>query len=215
MTYMSDDVVPRTLHLPWSPGKTKDDLVLSKLDSFVGKNVVANAKMDGYTITINKEGVFSRYSRFPRYNSPEIDKLLADYHALISPLLPEGFSIYGEELYFRRSIKYSKLPHWFVAHMATDADGNWLSYQKFVELTDALNVKRAALLYSGIWNEDSLKALHTDTRDGDPCEGYVVWVAGGFSWEEYATCVGKYVRADFAQLGKIRTVGELNVIKST
>jgi hypothetical protein len=38
---------PRTWHLPWSPGITKDDRVIPSCDQFVGKNIVVTVKMDG------------------------------------------------------------------------------------------------------------------------------------------------------------------------
>ncbi len=38
---------PRTWHLPWSPGKSKDDRVLTTPEVFAGQEVVVTVKMDG------------------------------------------------------------------------------------------------------------------------------------------------------------------------
>ncbi len=38
---------PRTFHLPWSPGLTKDDKRIENLDGFIGREVVVTEKMDG------------------------------------------------------------------------------------------------------------------------------------------------------------------------
>ena len=41
---------PRTWHLPWSEGKTKDDRTLSDCKQFEGREVVVTEKMDGETL---------------------------------------------------------------------------------------------------------------------------------------------------------------------
>jgi hypothetical protein len=38
---------PRTYHLPWSPGMTKDDRQIKSIDVFEGKDIVVTLKMDG------------------------------------------------------------------------------------------------------------------------------------------------------------------------
>ncbi len=44
---------PRTHHLPWSPGLTKDDRQMSVDDPFKGQEVVATIKMDGENTSIS------------------------------------------------------------------------------------------------------------------------------------------------------------------
>lgn len=43
---------PRTPHLPWSPGATKDDVRCINTEIFTGKRVVITEKMDGENTTL-------------------------------------------------------------------------------------------------------------------------------------------------------------------
>jgi hypothetical protein len=38
---------PRTHHLPWSPGRSSDDVVMTSCEQFEGKRVIVSVKMDG------------------------------------------------------------------------------------------------------------------------------------------------------------------------
>lgn len=51
---------PRTMHLPWSPGWTKDDRVLQTTEHFVGQEVVVTEKMDGENTTLARDYTHAR-----------------------------------------------------------------------------------------------------------------------------------------------------------
>lgn len=51
---------PRTWHLPWSQGKTKDDKTLANCEHFQGKRVIVTEKMDGENCTIYKNYIHAR-----------------------------------------------------------------------------------------------------------------------------------------------------------
>ena len=48
---------PRTYHLPWSHGRTKDDRGFDDMSSFIGKEVVVTIKMDGEQTTMYKDHI--------------------------------------------------------------------------------------------------------------------------------------------------------------
>lgn len=60
---------PRTLHLPWSLGRTSDDKVLSSMDHFSGREVVVTEKMDGENTTIYSDGLHARSTTSQRHPS--------------------------------------------------------------------------------------------------------------------------------------------------
>jgi hypothetical protein len=51
---------PRTYHLPWSPGQTRDDRVIESTDIFKGKEVVVTIKMDGENTTMYHDYIHAR-----------------------------------------------------------------------------------------------------------------------------------------------------------
>ena len=51
---------PRTPHLPWSPGRTKDDRMLDDTKTFDGRSVVVTLKMDGENSTIYRDRIHAR-----------------------------------------------------------------------------------------------------------------------------------------------------------
>src|SRR5690606_33193847 len=51
---------PRTYHLPWSPGMTKDDRMMDSDKAFEGKEVIAVVKMDGENTTMYQDYIHAR-----------------------------------------------------------------------------------------------------------------------------------------------------------
>ena len=53
---------PRTYHLPFSPGSTKDDKKLSDdwFEKYRGKEVVFTEKLDGENTMMNKQDIYAR-----------------------------------------------------------------------------------------------------------------------------------------------------------
>ena len=61
---------PRIHHLPWSPGASSDDRVLSSTAQFDGKNVVVTEKVDGENTSIYSNGCFHARSIDGRFHAP-------------------------------------------------------------------------------------------------------------------------------------------------
>jgi len=53
---------PRTLHLPWSPGKTSDDKVanIESVIKLLENDIVITEKMDGECTTLGNQKMFAR-----------------------------------------------------------------------------------------------------------------------------------------------------------
>lgn len=203
---------PRTFHLPWSPGLTKDDRVMANTDYFVNKYVVVTAKMDGENTTIYNDYIHARSLEYTPHKSRSLVKSRA---STFSFEIPEGWRICGENLYAKHSIKYENLDDYFLVFSIWNEKNICLSWKDTAEYCQLLGVKHVPVLYEGIWNENIIKELYTKELNGDPCEGYVVRVADSFHFKEFRYCVGKYVRANHVQTHAhwIRSNIEINGIK--
>lgn len=98
----------RTYHLPFSPGRGKDDKVLNSVNHLLKKDLIFTEKLDVSNICLCKEGVFSRsHSQFAKHQSFDMLKQL---YFNIKNEIPDNYLFYGEWLYAVHSIKYTKLP---------------------------------------------------------------------------------------------------------
>lgn len=187
---------PRTYHLPWSPGVTKDDRIMEGLDNFKEGPVVVTVKMDGENSTLYKDYLHARSLNYEPHPSRGSLKAL---HASIAHDIPQGWRVCGENLYAKHSIAYSRLESHFQVFSIWDDRNVCLSWEETLEWASLLGLATVPTLYVGPWNEAHIRSLARSEHDGDPCEGYVVRVAKRFAYGQFKTHVGKYVRADHVQ----------------
>lgn len=187
---------PRTPHLPWSPGATKDDKRLESIVSFVGCRVVVSEKMDGECTTIHSGGCHARSLDSKAHPSRTRVRALADR---FRHELPEGWNIVGENLYARHSIHYRALPDYFLG-FGLHLDGqfptcmSWLDTEAY--LVDVFGLHLVPVLYRGPWDEKAVRGCFTGiSRCGGEQEGYVVRLEDSFDLQDFGSSVAKYVRA--------------------
>ncbi|MBL3610599.1 RNA ligase family protein [Rhodovulum sulfidophilum] len=184
----------RTFHLPFSPGATSDDKVMSSLEGLMAEDLVVTEKMDGENTTIHAGGSHAR-SPDSRYH-PSRDWLKA-FAAGIFPYLAESERIVGENLYARHSVAYDALPSYFLgfAWIVGDEIQSWdLTQARFGEL----GIQPVATLYRGAYRtglfEDLARALDLSRQ-----EGFVARIAGSFPESDMPRRMGKYVREGHVQ----------------
>lgn len=188
---------PRTYHLPWSPGSSSDDKMLSSVDQFVGKEVIASEKSDGECTTLYRDHCHARSINSGPHPSRTWIKQM---HASICGEIPEGLRICGENMYAKHSIQYFNLPSYFLVFSIFEGD-KCLSWDETEEWCKLLNLHPVPLLYRGIWDEEKIKACMTGIsafKDSEQ-EGYVVRVVDSFPYKEYHKNTGKYVRKGHVQ----------------
>lgn len=184
---------PRTRHLPWSPGASKDDLIADGIEAFVGQRVIVSEKMDGENTTLYRDHLHAR-SLDGRHH-PSRAWLKARCGA-IAHEIPEGWRICGENLYARHSVGYEALPSYFMVFSVWDADNRCLDWDNTVEWAELLGLETVPVLYDGEFDRHWLRALNLDL---DRCEGYVVRLAASFAYAEFGDSVAKWVRANHIQ----------------
>jgi hypothetical protein len=188
---------PRTYHLPWSPGVTKDDRVQTDLSAFKGQEVVATVKMDGENTTFYRNYIHARSLEYrPRVDRDRVKAL----HAVLSHEIPYGWRICGENLWAEHSIRYEHLPSIFQVFSVWDDQNHCLPWDETVEWVAMLDLHMVPVLYRGPWDEARVRSLYVPTFQDEACEGFVIRVTAGFRYGEFRRKVAKYVRE-----GHVRT----------
>lgn len=183
---------PRTFHLPWSPGLTKDDKRIESLDGFIGREVVVSEKMDGENSSLYPDG---------HIHARSMDSVITPWRTWLkawwnerSYMLDPRLRICGEDLYALHSIKYEGLGSYFRGFSVWEGL-QCLSWDETLLWFDELGIEPVKTLYRGLWDEDVIKAI-------DPAEwreGYVVRLTDSFHLDEFKNVVAKYVRANHVQ----------------
>lgn len=176
---------PRTYHLPWSPGRTKDDRVIPDVSMFEGREVVVTVKMDGENTTLYNDYLHAR--SLDSGNHPSRD-WVKNFHAKVGWMIPGGWRVCGENLYATHSIPYWDLRSYFMA-FSIWAQDRCLSWDDSLEWFELLDLEPVQEVYRGPWDE-SIRELKVDG------EGYVVRLADSFKYCDFRTSVAKYVRED-------------------
>lgn len=183
---------PRTPHLPWSPGKDKDDVTLSDTSMFVGKEVVVTEKLDGECTTLYRDGLHARSldGKFQPWQS-----WLRAFHADVGRFIPGGMRICGEYLYARHSIEYTRLDSYFYVFGLYDFQYS-VPWETVEEWCRVFQLKHVPVLYRGIWDEKKVKACWGNgvSHYGAELEGYVVRLTSYFHYNDFSKSVAKYVR---------------------
>lgn len=184
---------PRTAHLPWSLSVSSDDVRVINTDHFQGQTVVVTEKMDGENTTLYSDHLHARSLDSQHHISRD---WLKQWHATLAHDIPHGWRVCGENLYAQHSIAYSALKSYFYGFSLWDDNNNCLNWDETVEWFALLNIATPPVLYHGIWDEATIRALQIDTTT---MEGYVVRIAERFSYQQFNHSVAKWVRKHHVQ----------------
>lgn len=181
---------PRSYHLPWSHGMTKDDRRMEDLARLQVSEVVVTEKLDGENTTLYSDYV---HARSLDYNPHPSRNWLKGLHSRIGYNIPEGWRVCGENLFAKHSILYQDLPDYFLVFSIWN-DKNWcLSWDETVEWAQLLGLQTVPVIYRGSFDEETIRKLYPEPRCEDR-EGYVVRITEGFAYRDFRFCLGKYVR---------------------
>ncbi|MFB6954638.1 RNA ligase family protein [Streptomyces niveus] len=183
---------PRTVHVPWSPGVSSDDVRGGDLGGLRGREVVVTEKMDGENTTLYRDGLHARSLDSGHHPSRAWVKAL---QGRIGALIPDGTRVCGENLYARHSIAYEELESWFYGFSVWD--GEWcLGWDETVRVLRRLGIPAPRVLWRGVFDERALRGLKLDPARQ---EGYVVRTVEGFVREEFGRRLAKWVRPHHVQ----------------
>lgn len=184
---------PRTFHLPWSPGATSDDRTLKNTANFEGKQVIVTEKFDGENTTMTADRI---YARSPDSRDHPSRHWVKGFWNQVRYLIPPDYRVCGENMYARHSIIYKGLPSYFLGFSFWNKDNICMSWNETISFFEYLDIKHVKVLYSGIFDENSIKELYTKDRH---MEGYVVRVSDSFPYDDFSENVAKFVRKNHIQ----------------
>lgn len=186
---------PRTLHLIFSPGLTKDDRVHESHEHWHCKDIVVTTKMDGENTTMYSDYIHARSVNSG--NHPSRNRLKA-FHASIQGDIPSGWRICGENLYAKHSIFYDNLEAYFLGFSVWTDKNICLGWDDTLEWFELIGIKHVPVLYEGVYDEKVLKDIEAK-MNFDKDEGFVVRTRDQFHYKDFKQCVGKYVRENHVQ----------------
>ena len=189
---------PRTPHLPWSPGRTKDDKTLDNIDHFVGKQVVATLKMDGENTTLYNNHIHARSMDSRDHESRHWIK---GFHSSIKMYIPYEWRICGENLFAKHSIHYKELLSYFLVFSVWNEDNVCLSWNETEQFCADLELDLVQDLYVGTWFPEMQEAMdkRMDLSYFREHEGYIIRSMDGFHYDDFEMNVAKYVRENHVQ----------------
>lgn len=189
---------PRTFHCPWSPGRmNRDERTMPSMEQFIGQQVVVMEKMDGENTSMYSDYIHAR-SMETLDPHPSRSRVKALWSSICSDI-PEGWRLSVENLYAKHSIHYKSLPDFAVLFAIWDENNVCRSWEETKEWGALLGLAMCPVLYEGIYDEDLIKRLHKEERNGDQCEGYVIRNSGSYPYGEFRKWVCKYVREGHVQ----------------
>ena len=192
-TFQKHVKYPRTYHLPWS-NLLKDDRMLSDDSNFIGKRVICSLKMDGENVSMYNDYI---HARSLESSTHETRNWVKGLWSRISYMLDDNMRICGENLYAVHSIKYDKLPSYFMM-FSMWIDNTCLSWDETLEYAEVLGLYTVPVIYDGIYDKSAILEAFKPYEKLN--EGYVIRIADHFNYIDFRRSVAKYVRPEFRQV---------------
>ena len=207
---------PHTPHLAWlGVGEPRDDKVLTpdETESLLSHNVTVEEKVDGANVgfSVDEEGNLQAQNRgsfltpgnCPPQFKPIWQWLEPRRDALCDALFPD-LMLFGEWCYAAHTVRYSRLPDWFLGFDVFDrASWGFWSVSRRDELLGRLGLAIVPTIGVGSFDLPRLRALLGQSRLGDfLAEGLYVRVdkfAWGASRMQWLASRAKLVRSEFIQ----------------
>lgn len=199
---------PRTYHLPYSPGATKDDKKLQDgwFKNYITQEIVITEKLDGENIHMTQKDCYARSDGAPT-RSPWSRNIWDPFDGLywnIKSLIGPNEILFGENLYGEHSIHYDKLDNYF--HLFAINNGiNWYSWDDVKSFANIIEVPYVPELWRGrIYKEEELRKIVEDLVKqpsiyGKHREGVVIRITDSFKIEDFSKYVCKWVRPNHVQ----------------
>jgi hypothetical protein len=186
---------PRTTHLPWSPGVSKDDKVIKSTYNFVGKRVIITEKLDGENSGITYGSIHARSLDSKDHPSRH---WLKNTYGYLTYILDPNMKIFGENVFAEHSIHYKNLLSYFYA-FSVIYKSTVLSWDDTVSELNKLQMVHVPVIYDGLWDNIIFKNIKVGSTEKGEMEGYVVRLANSFDVDDFSKSIAKYVRAGHVQ----------------
>lgn len=200
---------PRTPHVAWlGASRPRDDKVLApdEVRELLSGEVLVEEKVDGANLglSVDARGTLQAQNRGTYLDRAAhhgqwkpLERWLATRRHALVEALGTDLMLFGEWCYAVHSVRYTKLPDWFLAFDVYDRDkGRFWSAERRDELARHVGVAVVPTLDRGHFDVEGLKRLLGRSRLTDgPAEGLYVRREEG----ERLVARAKLVRAEFMQ----------------
>jgi hypothetical protein len=151
--------------------------------------------MDGENTNIYRTGIHARSLD----SKGGIDRdWVKTLWANVAHNIPENWRICGENLWAKHSIHYTDLSSYFLGFSIWDDANTCLSWDDTLQYFEIIGIEPVTVMYDFIWDESKIQNLHKELVEGKD-EGYVVRLADSFHYDNFNSCVAKYVRKEHVQ----------------
>lgn len=203
---------PSTPHLAWlaNSGMPRDDKVLSRVEaeSFLSSEVIVEEKLDGANlgISLGLRGDFLVQNRGQYLSHPFLGQFarfpdwLAMHENGLREVLSSEIIIFGEWCAARHSLRYERLPDWFLLFDVYDRGSKrFWSTSRRNSLARRASLFTVPLIGKEITTLSALEHVVMESpsafRSAQPLEGVIVRRESN----KWCECRAKLVRPDFAQ----------------
>lgn len=189
---------PKTMHLLFSEGLQNDDRKIQDEFCFKNKYVAITEKRDGEGSNLYNNGFHVRSLSSVHHPSRSFVKSL---HSSIKNEIPEGWKIYGENLYGVKSIPYNDLKSYFEVIMIWDENRNCLSLDNTLIWCKKLNLTHVPILDIIKIEENNFNEVKkwSDIIISEGKEGIVIRNIEQFHYSDFQNNVAKTVRKGHVQ----------------
>lgn len=198
---MKSPKFPSVKHLPWSEEDARRNKYLEESDledlALTDGKVVMTEKMDGANSCMTSDKIFAR-SHSGEAQGRQFDLMKKKHREEYIHRIPNHLAIYGEWLYAKHSIKYTKLPRYFLVFDIYDMKREmWLSWENVEKMAQNLGMRTVPTIKRGYWkNEDFKIEPEGESFYGDTREGYVLRRTCPIEKGNYVNYSAKCVRED-------------------
>lgn len=180
---------PKTNHIVNLGAMSRDDKIFTQkeLNEFLSMDVIVEEKVDGANLGIFYDHTSNKIKAQNRSHFVDsdyhaqfklLDKWILNHTSDLMTIFDKGsYIIYGEWVYFKHSINYTKLPDYFVAYDIYDRVSNtFMSRDDTEKMLENTTIKMVPIIFRGKTNLDRLKALvNTESKFyNGPIEGIYV-----------------------------------------
>lgn len=200
---------PHTPHLAWlGRDRPRDDKVLAPHDAteLLAGDVIVEEKVDGANLglSVDQDGTIRAQNRgsyldldAPQGQWKPLKRWLSTRRYALAEALGPRLILFGEWCYAVHSVRYTRLPDWFLAFDVYDREqGTFWSADRRSALAARLDIRTVPELGRGHYDVEQLQALlgQSYVTDG-AAEGLYVRREAG----DVLIARAKLVRAEFAQ----------------
>ena len=200
---------PRTPHLLVVPGvSVRDDKVMTpqECDAFLSSTVIVEEKVDGANIGISfdesGELKFQNRGNYVTHTSHPQFKLLTEWgynrYELLRNVIGDQYILFGEWCYLAHSIRYSRLPDWFIGFDVFEkSTQRFLSVERRNAIMEVCQISSVPLIFEG--RTDKIKLLNLLNTPSKLSDELIEGIYLRKESEGYLQHRAKIVRADFIQ----------------